>query len=183
MPVTFQGSSFLLTYPRSNFDFDELHQFLCSIGPLQFARLARERHESGEFHIHAVVHYRSKRRLGQRAFDFNDRHPNVETVGRRVDDWTRVTEYVAKDGEFNDYGVERHSPKSDWSQVVAAGSREEAQTLIRERYPRDWIISRRNIDYALDQMYPVQQTPFTGRNLGDFRLPDGFVEWSLGNFA
>lgn len=183
MPASFRGTSFLVTYPQSLFDFDDLYTHFTSIAPVQYCRIGLETHEDGNPHLHAVVHFESKQQLGARRFDFRDRHPNVQTVGRTRQDWDRVVTYCGKEGNFRDWGVPRHHEKRTWSQVIHAESRSEAQDVIREQWPRDWIINRRNIDYALDQMYPMQPSPFVGRSLESFLLPDEFSEWSLGNFA
>jgi len=65
---------------------------------------------------------------------------------------------------------------------VSAGTRQEAEEAIKSQKPRDWIVNRRNIDYALDQMFKVQETPFIGRPLESFVVPDSLDEWLFGNF-
>jgi len=182
MPAAFKGTSFLVTYPKSLFDLDELYEFFTTIGPVQYARIGLESHQDGEPHVHAVVLFSKKQELGPRRFDYQGRHPNIETVGRTRQDWDRVVAYCGKEGTFRDWGVPRHHEKRSWSQVVHAESRREAEEVIRAEYPRDWIINRRNIDHALDQMFPLQQTSFIGRPLESFLLPDGFLEWKVGNF-
>lgn len=96
------ATTFFLTYPQSEFDFNELVAFLNTIKPVIWARVARESHESGDPHMHAIVRFgaRVKTRSNLRIFDFMGRHPNVQ-VPRRIKD---VLEYVAKDGNYVDHG-------------------------------------------------------------------------------
>lgn len=95
--------TFFLTYPQSAFEHDEVHTFLQSVKPVVWARVALERHESGDPHCHVVVRFaaRVKTRANVRLFDLHGRHPNIQ-VPRRIKD---VLEYVAKDGNYKDYGA------------------------------------------------------------------------------
>lgn len=182
MPATFQGTSFLLTYPQDAFDldsdFDTAREFFGSLAQLKYLRIGVERHESGEPHWHALVLFAVKLRAGARAFDFRGRHPNVQTVGRRVLDWQRCHAYVAKDGEYRDFGDQRHSKESVWAEVVQADDRETALKLIAAAAPRDFIIHRRNVDYALEALFPVRPcSSFQPRDPSSFRVPDALLRW------
>lgn len=143
-----------------------------------------EQHQSGDSHFHALVHFGSKQRLGARGFDWRERHPNVQSVGRKREDWQRCNDYVAKDGRYHDIGVGRHAGQSVWGQVASADCREDALELIRAEKPRDFVLQRRNIDYFLDSLWPLQPTSslFQPRPLEDFAIPDDINEWLLGNF-
>lgn len=182
MPATFQGTSFFLTYPQSTFDFDvHYEQFtahLSSLGSTKYTCVGIEQHESGEPHWHALVLFETKRRLSERSFDIFDRHPHVKPVGRKREDWNRVEAYVKKDGNYRESGQPRHACNSVWAQVAAAESRESALSLILEHKPRDFVIQRRNIDYALDLMFPVRRTEaFSPRPLEAFSVPEDLLQW------
>jgi len=154
MPAKFQGTSFFLTYPRTSFnDYQLFLDFLRQLGPVRYLAVAREQHQSGDSHQHAVVLFETKRRLGERAFDFDGRHPNIQPVGRKIEDWNRCIEYITKeDVEPFFFGTPRHSGESVWSIVAEASSREEALSIVKKERPRDYILNRRNLDYSLDQV-------------------------------
>lgn len=94
--------TFFLTYPQSDFDHDTVHNALQLVKPVVWARVARERHEDGNWHIHAIVRFGARVRgsTNARIFDIEGRHPNIQ-VPRRIKD---VLEYCAKDGDYRDYG-------------------------------------------------------------------------------
>lgn len=97
------ATTFFLTWPQSDFNHEEVYQFLQSIKPVVWARVARELHESGEPHFHAIVRFgaRVKTRSNMAIFDFMGRHPNIQ-VPRRVKD---VLEYLVKGGNYQDFGT------------------------------------------------------------------------------
>lgn len=206
MPKVDNVTSYFLTYPRipNNFDNDSrarLHVHLRDVGTaygseLAYVLIAVEQHRDGAApsvdaddrrrHWHCVAYYRSKLRLGQRVFDFEGQHPNIRSVGRRKADWDNVIAYCRKeDQEPYEWGEPRHAEKScAWSDALAAPTRAEAEDILLREKPRDWIVNRRNIDYALDQMWPVQETQEIRlpRGPSDFSLPGSIEEWKLENF-
>lgn len=182
MPAQFQGTSFLLTYPQDNFDldddFDTALTHFNKLGVVKYLRVGCEQHESGDPHWHAVVYYASKIRVGARAFDFRDKHPNVQTVGRKILDWQRCVNYVAKDGQYRESGTQRHAAESVWAEVATSDDRETALKLIATAAPRDFIINRRGIDYAMEALFPVQpHSSFQPRDPASFRIPGELVQW------
>lgn len=152
MPASFQASSFLLTYPVSDFSLDDLKSFLLELGA-SYARICSEQHADGSLHRHALVHFPKKIRVGPRHFDFQERHPNIRTVGRKKSDWDNCLAYVSKDGEVLEYGTPRHDSNSSvWSAIARASSRQEAQEILLKEKPRDAIINARQFDYWLDKV-------------------------------
>lgn len=154
MPAIFQGTSFLLTYPQTTFDdYRRFLDFLGQLGSIKYLLVAREQHQSGDSHQHAVVLFDTKRRLGERAFDFEGRHPNIRPVGRKIEDWNRCVEYCRKEDVAPfEYGTPRHSSESVWAIVAEAPTREEALAIVKKERPRDYVLNRRNLDYSLDQV-------------------------------
>jgi len=186
MPCTFEANTFLLTYAQDAFnintDFDTAKTFFQQLGLLQYLAIGVEQHQSGDPHWHAVVYYKKRLRLGPRGFDFRDKHPNVKVVGQRVIDWTRCIDYVTKDGITKDYGTPRHTSQSVWRQVLSAETREAATKILQEGATRDFVLNRRNLDYSLDQMYPLQaHSSFQPRPSSSFCIPDDLVRWMSGN--
>lgn len=189
----FEAAAFFITYPQLN-NIDNAKQRLLDFfqqlalshsSTLQYCLIGHERHQDGGHHYHCVAHFSTKLRLRERSFDFEQHHPNIRTVGRKKSDWTNVVQYTRKEDEQPlEFGSPRHSCKSVWSEVAQASSREEAESLIQSEQPRDWIINRRQLDYALDKMFPVQENPQSGSNYSFSyqNLPDQLVNWKLCNF-
>lgn len=137
------------------------------------------------FHWHLVAHYRSKLRLGERSFDFEGNHPHIRTVGRKREHWDNVVNYCRKeDPQPLEFGTPRFVENSVWKEVISCSSRSDAEELLRKEKPRDWIMGRRNIDYALDKMFPMQENPQSGPqySFSYQNLPQQLVDWKLSNF-
>lgn len=152
MPAAFQGSSFLLTYPQSSFSKKELLSFLSSLNDITYVKICQEHHESGDLHLHAVIHFNCKQRCNSTYFDFAERHPNVKTVGRRKQDWDQCVAYLDKEDQSAiTWGTPRHQ-QSIWGQVAAATTRQEALEIVKTERPRDFVINSRQLDYFLDKV-------------------------------
>lgn len=102
MVFSLDGVRFLLTYPQSEFDFDHVFKFLDGIDKVQWLRVAHELHESGEPHIHCAFQFSKRfRTTNQRVFDFNGRHPNIQSI-KSV---TKTLKYLEKGANYKDYGT------------------------------------------------------------------------------
>lgn len=96
------ATTFFLTYPRSDFEFQELYEFLASHGGVSYCRIAKESHEDGSPHVHALVKYSKRvRSRDNRLFDFNGRHPNIQSARSPA----KVLAYLSKEGNFCDFGT------------------------------------------------------------------------------
>lgn len=183
MPAAFEGSSFLLTYPQSDFELNALQDFFKNLPDYKYSLISSEKHEDGSLHRHAIIYFRKRQRLNQSAFDFLERHPNIKPVGKKKSDWDNCQKYVRKDGEFIEDGSPRHEV-SVWSEIAVASSREEALRLLKAEKPRDFVLQQRNIDYYLDKVFPVSATAsYTGRSIEQFILPDSLEEWILESYS
>lgn len=182
MPAAFRGSSFLITYPQSDFPLEDGLTFLKGKEHCLYVLISSENHEDGNLHRHALVHFSKVVQLGSTVFDFQTRHPNVKTVGRKKSDWDNVETYVKKDGTFVEWGMPRHT-SNIWAQVATSSSREEAEELLLSEKPRDFVINARNIDYFLDKKFPIKSTSFfTPRPIDSFTIPDPLTDWLNSNF-
>lgn len=96
------ATTFFLTYPQTSFQHEQYLQFLSSIKPIIWARVATEQHQDGHDHIHCIVRFgaRVKTRSNLRLFDFMGRHPNIQ-IPRKIKD---VLEYISKGGSYSDHG-------------------------------------------------------------------------------
>lgn len=149
----FQGTSFLVTYPQSSLSKDALSTFYRGLDAISYVKIGEESHQDGGKHFHVLAFFNTKQRFTSRALDVGSEHPNIETVGRKRQDWDRVATYVAKEDESPfEWGTPRHVGDI-WSSVATASSREEALAIIAKERPRDYVLNARNIDYFLDKVY------------------------------
>jgi hypothetical protein len=179
MPATWEGSSFIITYPQSDFDLNDylLH---CQAYPnISYILISSEKHQDGSLHRHAVFHFNKRQRLSKSFFDYQERHPNIKCVGKKKSDWSNVTDYVKKDKDYVEWGTPRHSACT-WTSIASCSTRKEAQDLLLSEKPRDAILNARNFDYWLDKVFPMQETSsFVRRSIDQFILPESLQEWIL----
>lgn len=155
------ATTFFLTYAQSNFEANEFIAFLQSIKPVIWARVAKEQHESGDPHMHAIIRFgaRVKTRSNVRLFDYMGRHPNIQ-IPRRIKD---VLEYVSKDGHFTDYGPVP-SNKNAYDELVQwakSGQRDEFdKCALENRISFQWAehIWKRHAECSRDILEPGQGT-------------------------
>lgn len=96
------GQQFFLTYPHSNFEHQELYEFLCTLEQVLWARIATEQHQDGTPHVHAVFKFAKRwTSRNERVFDFRERHPNIQSARSAA----KSIDYLAKGGEFTDFGA------------------------------------------------------------------------------
>lgn len=128
MPFKFDSVYVFLTYPHSSFDHTEFHGFLNQLCATNWCRVASENHADGDPHVHVVAQFvRRFQSRNERVFDYQGRHPNIQQV-RSV---PRAIAYVAKDGEFTDFGaVPSGSAKRSHAEALSlAGQADESEYL------------------------------------------------------
>lgn len=149
MPSKLQARKFLLTYPKCDETKESLKDFLNGIKKTKFVRVCKELHQDGDAHLHAVVAFESLLQTNERGFDFNGNHPNIKIIGKKKDDWIRVLDYVAKDGDYIDEGHDTFSRQFEFHDIIECASREEAWEMLKSNRPRDAVLNKRNFDYYL----------------------------------
>lgn len=125
----FDSQYVFLTYPHSEFVHSAYHEFLNGVCPVDWCRIATEKHADGDPHVHVIAKFvRRFQCRNERVFDFESRHPNVQPV-RSV---SAAIKYVGKDGQFTDYGTlpEETKKRSAKEAFALAGSHDEAEYLI-----------------------------------------------------
>jgi len=177
-----------VTYSQNAFDLDsdfgEYRTWLerTTGASVKYLLVGCEKHSDGGDHWHTVISFDKQVSFGARGLDYRDIHPNIKPVGRRVLDWDRCVQYAKKDGTFLEHGTPRHTTESLWSAIIKAQSRDEALELVQADAPRDFVLNRRNLDYALDKMWPVQEAShFQPRPREAFRVPDDLMRWVSGS--
>ena len=90
------SKSFFLTYPQSNIDKNEFLLFARTKGTLVEYVIGRELHADGTPHLHAALKYTEAIRGTIRLFDFEGRHPNIQSPRA----FLACKRYCKKDGDF-----------------------------------------------------------------------------------
>lgn len=118
MTFRFDSQTFFLTYPQAgDLTIQEIHEHLESIRPLAWARIAKELHQDGSPHFHAVGKFSTRfASRNPRVFDICGKHPNIQPV-RSI---RSSLNYVAKDGEFVDFGTIPFSAVAEFDIMAAA---------------------------------------------------------------
>lgn len=97
----FDSEYAFLTYTHCTATAQQLYDFVNSVKNVEWARICVEHHQDGEPHLHAICKFSGRlQSRNSRVLDFNEVHPNIQPV-RSVN---RALAYVAKDGQFVDYG-------------------------------------------------------------------------------
>lgn len=101
MPRRLDLQYVFLTYPHSDFNHDEFYQFINGVRATKWCRIATEQHADGNPHMHVVAAFEERFQPRDiRIFDYNGQHPNIQAARS----WKKSLAYVAKDGQFTDFG-------------------------------------------------------------------------------
>lgn len=96
----FQSKKYLLTYPKCTLTKEEVSKALQDQHDLKTFTIARELHQDGTPHIHAVIILSSSpNTTNMRLFDIDGFHPNIKTLPTNAD-VTRAIKYIKKDGDY-----------------------------------------------------------------------------------
>lgn len=86
-----------LTYPQCDVSKNDLLSYLKEKGHIVTYYIGCEKHEDGNLHLHAAVHYSVKiDTRDERFFDYKGFHPNVQSARN----WSSVCSYCSKGGDF-----------------------------------------------------------------------------------
>lgn len=133
------SKTFFLTYPRYNAEHSHVLSFLQSIKPVEWARVATENHKDGGRHMHVLVRFTCRVKCSNaRIFDMEGHHPNFQSA-RSV---KNVLEYIAKEGNFTDFG-NLPGTTSKYDEVYSA-----AQSGDREAFDRVCLAARLSFQWA-----------------------------------
>lgn len=132
-----QAKNLFLTYPKCGEPKGDLLDHLKTFGPdVGYGVVARELHEDGSYHLHALVCFRTKYSTrDQRSFDWRGHHPNVQPARVVLD----VANYVRKDKDFIEYGTLPDSATgrgADWESITNATDVASFMSLVKEQAPK-----------------------------------------------
>lgn len=180
----YDGVHVFLTYPQCPVERERLRDSLQEkYGDIQYC-IGRERHEDGNFHLHAYVHFGRRRRFTQTdAFDVDGHHPNIQRPRNARD----VIAYCRKeDGEaLVSEKLEAVSiPNGGWGEVLELSkNRDEFLDLVGTRFPRDYVLSLDALLRFCEWKFGRVETEYTGRARSEFREPDSLTEWVSNNLT
>lgn len=124
MVFDINAKTFFLTYPQADRvqGKEQLLDYLVNKRDgVLYACVAKELHEDGATHYHAVISYgRRYHCTNERYFDYEGCHPNVQAART----FEAVRKYIEKDGDFVAFG-ELPAPKRSISEVCATSTRVE----------------------------------------------------------
>lgn len=196
------GQRFLVTWSHCDdpeINIVSLAWFLNELNHFHWAEVAREIHQDGTPHYHAVVVFRRRFQRNMRAFDFKGKHPNIRAIRNGGLDLLRARHYIRK-GEAEHHPAEDHTgpcsytyepepvgavprynapqQRLTWGEILdGATTIDDFLVGIRTHYPREYIL-------RFDQVLTFAQTHFSrpydyvpARQPEDFRVPDELDDW------
>lgn len=173
----FDGVHVFLTYPQCPLEREQLRDFLCERTSPSKYLIARERHDDGNYHLHAYVHFGRRRRfVGTDSFDVDGYHPNIQrprSAGSVIaycckEDTEPLANFDYRAGETNEtWGtlLEKSSGKAEFLQAV------------RDRFPRDYVLNLERLLFFCEWRFGRDETEYSGRARDDFIELPSMKEW------
>lgn len=158
---------FFLTYPLCPIEPQVALDFLrdLNLGVLLEYVVAREKHQSGEFHLHCYLRYeQSVEVTDARKFDCQGFHPNIQSCRSA----RAVRRYVCKGGEYLS-SLDPGSLRPSWGELIQLPTREEFMAAVRQYYPRDYVLYGPRINSFAESFWPPPRTPSPARGVA--RVP------------
>lgn len=178
----FDGSHVFLTYPQCPLERTQLRDFFLGLAPGCKYFISRELHDDGNPHLHAYVHFGGRRRfVGADCFDVEGYHPNIQKPRSA----RNVIAYCAKadteplvSKELDDLSTR------DWGGILdQCTSKDEFLSLVRQRFPRDYVLSLERLLYFCEWRFTREETTYSGRTRDQFREPLTLTEWVTENIT
>lgn len=92
-----QGKFFILTYPRCDYNKDDLLSYLVSLRPCEKVVVCHEFHADGTNHLHAAVSFEKRHQFRNAdCFDFKGAHGNYQ----KCRSWPKCVNYVRKSDDY-----------------------------------------------------------------------------------
>lgn len=104
-----------LTYPKANFNHEELYRRLCEKLPINYCIVATELHQDGEPHNHVYIKCDKKTDIrDSRLLDFDGHHPNIQSCQSHI----RTINYVKKSGNYSEFGERKNDNIYDLAKTL-----------------------------------------------------------------
>jgi len=180
----FSARAAFLTYPQCSIQAQALHDFLHDLAPTKYIHVAKENHEDGTPHLHALVCFTNKfSSRNARIFDIQEHHPNIQPAR----DVKAVDEYLEKSPLETVKSGEAPYRKITWQQVLAAETEEATLELAAKASPRDFVLQhdkikafaaskkRRHNQYTAPEYAFLLEPPMTDWLNTEFKNPVGLL--------
>lgn len=186
-PMAFRVNShaFFLTYPRCLLEPATLGAHLESIAPTKYCLVARELHQDGESHLHALIIYIDKKNV-RRAdfFDHQGYHPNIVAPRDRPATVTYIKKNDPSDDDLYETGefLAVIDKENAWKAAIDATTAIEVHQIISASHPREYVVHHDKIEYyaSKKQRTLEEYTPPPGQA---WVLPDSVTQYLLGEFT
>lgn len=136
MPSMFNNKKYFLTYPQTSAEKETYLQWLVAKFPVKEAIVASEKHADGGDHLHVYVEMQRMFRASVNTFDYEGRHPNIQSVRNMM----ATKNYVKKDGDFIEFP--QGLPDEDSEDIFEVAKELDRRSYIRyclkEKVPK-WI--------------------------------------------
>lgn len=182
-----------LTYSQCPIPKEEMLEFLKTRGELEMWLIGQERHQDGNFHLHALIKFKNKKNLtGCRFFDYKGYHPQFESALRKKgpDDKRKppehlqaIEDYITKEDPaplrngFMSICVDESKSYGDI--IAEATSADELIKGILEEKPRDFMMNLEKIQYAAKHLFPEVINNYRSPYLPEQfpRVPQIMLDW------
>lgn len=168
----FQGKKAFLTYSQADIDTPSLYAFLQGKGRVVYAIIAKEEHQDGGLHTHALVEFESKLRFRDpRFFDYEGNHPSIETPRNLM----AAISYCKKDGNFMEFGTDEHGDDDDLFAIARSSAYEDwVNYCIKKKIAYQYmdVIWRRVTDVNTIMETPQTEAVICDNNLDALRFPE-----------
>lgn len=186
-PFRLNAKAFFLTYPQCPITPDVLGAHLESLGTTSYTLVAQELHESGEWHLHALVIFIDKKNIRrQDYFDFEHHHPNIQAPRDR----SAIKKYILKgdpvdeakyeSGAFDD-GARGGSTRAAWMAAIEAPTAEATMEAVKQASPRDFLLSHDRVE-QFAQTKRRQHVTYVPNADDIFILPEAISNWVLTDY-
>lgn len=178
-----QSKHLFLTYPQCNLDkqdvLDQLRTKLLRYNPI-YILVGREKHESGDPHLHSYVHLGLRPDIRSSTFlDLTSTevvfHGNYQAARRPVS----TIAYCEKEGDTIEYGSrDGDSRPCGWgSLITSATTADEFQQLVLQHYPRDAVLNSDRIRAFANEHYGRRQHTDYQPEFTSFTIPTPLQQW------
>lgn len=172
----FNAKRIFLTYPQcGELSRERVRDHLVHNCGVQHYLVARESHRDGNPHIHAYGEWQSAFSTRDvRNFDVDGHHPNIQPVRSTA----RVLQYIQK-ADSDVLGNVEHldGGRVHYGSILGeAKGRDDFLARVRERYPRDYVISNARLREFCDWAYPEKDDEYEPR-WTDFDEPGELRDW------
>lgn len=174
-----QFTHVLLTYARSgDLTKEALETHLRTLLPdkTKWVSAAKELHQDGEPHLHAVLSLNARHDLrNARFFDWMGKHPNIT----KHNGWKKPVEYIRKDGDYCGDHPETADRLGYGDLVSKATGPSDFAALVLQHHPRDAVLFHDRIQAFANAHWTTPSEPYVHPEEFTFRpLPRPLLDWT-----